>query len=74
MSDDPKDLLIEQAAAAFRERTAWGRILPSPAWWDLTPEDRETAYARQLESRLIERALRRDGLSCTVLAVMERLK
>jgi hypothetical protein len=74
MIDNPKDLLIEQAAAAFRERNAWGRILPSSAWWDLAPEDREAVFTRQLESRLIERALRRDGLSCTVQAVMERLK
>ncbi len=74
MTDDPKDLLIEQAAAAFRERNTWGRVLPSPAWWDLAPEDREAVFARQLESRLIERALRRDGLSCTVQAVLDRLK
>ncbi|MBZ5497400.1 MAG: hypothetical protein LAP85_13445 [Acidobacteriia bacterium] len=74
MTVDPGGLLIEQAASAFRERNAWGRILPSPAWWDLSPEDREAACARQLESRLIERALNPAGLSTTVRAVLERLK
>ena len=56
MSDDPKDLLIEKAVSAFRERDAWGRILPSPSWLDLPAEDRDALFARQLESRLIERA------------------
>ncbi len=74
MSDDPKDLLIERAASAFRERDTWGRILPSPAWRDLSPEDRDAAFERQLESRVIERALHPAGLSATVRAVLERLK
>ena len=52
MNDETKDLLMEQAASAFRERNVWGRILPSPAWWDLSPEDREMASQRQLESRI----------------------
>ena len=74
MSDDPKDLLIEKAVSAFRERNAWGRILPSPSWLDLPPEDRDALFARQLESRLIERALDPNGLSTTARAVLKRLK
>jgi len=74
MSDDPKELLIEHAASAFRERDTWGRILPSPAWRDLSPEDRDAAFERQLESRVIERALHPAGLSATARAVLERLK
>lgn len=73
MSDDPRELLIEQALSAFRERNAHGRILPSPAWWDLAAEDREAVFMRQIESRLTERALDAAGLSTTVRAVLERL-
>ena len=73
MIDDPNDLLVEQAASAFRERGALGRILPSPAWMDLSPLGRALAYERQLESRLIERAAAPDGLSATARAVLERL-
>lgn len=73
MTGDPKDLLIEQAASAFRERNAWGRILPAPAWRDVSPEDREAVFERQLESRLIERALHPNGWSATIRAVLERL-
>ncbi len=74
MSDEPKELLIEQAASAFRERNAEGRILASPAWWDLGAEDRDVLYARQVESRLIERSLDPSGWSATVRAVLERLR
>ncbi len=74
MSDDPKELLIEQAASAFRERDVEGRILASPAWWDLASGDRDTLYASQMESRLIERALDPAGLSATVRAVLARVR
>ncbi len=74
MTDDPKDLLIERAVTAFRERNTGGRILASPAWHDLTSEAREELFARQLESRRIERALSPDTLSSTVRAVLSRLR
>ncbi len=73
MTDEPKDLLIEEAVSAFRERNAWGRILPSPAWLDLRPADREAIFDRQLTSRIIERALDPNGRSSTVRAVLTRL-
>ena len=73
MTDEPKDLLIEEAVSAFRERNSWGRVLPSRAWWDLPPEGREAAYERQLASRVIERSIDPNGRSSTVRAVLERL-
>jgi hypothetical protein len=73
MADEPKDVLIEAAVSAFRERNAFGRILPASAWWDLAPEDREALFDRQLESRLLERAIDPDGLTSTARAVLERL-
>ncbi len=73
MTDENKDQLIEEACSAFRERNAFGRIVPAPAWFDLPPQDRETLYQYQLESRHIERSLNSNGLSSTVLAVLSRL-
>jgi len=73
MTDETIELLLEQAASAFRERDASGRILPSPAWWDLPPGEREDAGEHQLESRLIECALDPRGLSSTVRAVLGRI-
>ncbi len=74
MTDDARELLIENASSAFRERNAYGRILPSASWFDLTPADRESLFDLQLESRLIERALDLKGLSTTVQAVLSRLR
>ena len=74
MSSDRKDLLIEEAASAFRERNSWGRILPSPAWWDLSAEERDALYTHQLQSRIIERALDPTGLSTTARSVLARLR
>ncbi len=73
MRGDSKDLLIETATSAFRERNSWGRILPSPAWSDLPAEDRTVLFERQLESRIVERALDAQGLSQTVHSVLSRL-
>jgi hypothetical protein len=73
MSDDSMDVLVEQAASAFRERDVSGRILPSPAWWDLPAERREALFESQLVSRHMERALHPGGLSSTVRAVLGRL-
>ncbi len=73
MTDTPRDLLMEQALSAFRERSASGRILPSPSWFDLAPADREALFDLQLESRIFERALSRSGMSTTVQAVLTRL-
>ncbi len=73
MSDDPKDLLIEEAASAFRERNSWDRIMPSPVWMDLAPGDRMAVFERQLESRILEQALDPQCRSATVRSVLEKL-
>ena len=73
MTDEPKDLLIEEAVSAFRERNSWGRVLPSPAWLDLPPQDREALFDHQLTSRILERAADPSGRSTTVRAVLNRL-
>jgi hypothetical protein len=73
MTDEPGNLLIEEAVSAFRERNTWGRVLPSPAWMDLPPAEREALFGRQLASRIIERAIDPNGRSSTVRAVLRRL-
>jgi hypothetical protein len=73
MTDDPNDILIEAAVSAYRDRDASGRILPSPAWWDLPPDSRQELFDRQLKSRLLERASTRDGMSTTVRSVLRTL-
>ncbi len=73
MIRDRKELLIERAASAFRERNAAGRIQPSPAWWDLAPADREALFNVQLESRILESALHPRGFSSTVQSVLSRI-
>ena len=72
--NDPNEILIEEALSAYRERTSSGRIVSSPAWWDLPESAREELYRRQLQSRLIESALAPDGMSSTVRSVLARLK
>ena len=72
MTDDPKDLLIERAVSAFRQRDSWERILVSPAWMDLAPEDRNSVFERQMESRIMERSL--NGITSTAQAVLARIK
>ncbi|MCP3982090.1 MAG: hypothetical protein GY716_22520 [bacterium] len=71
---DEPDLLLEAAASPFRESDAHGRLQPSPDWADLSADERDRLFARQLEARRIERALAPDGLSATAKAVLERVQ
>ncbi len=73
MIDESNDILLEQAASAYRERDLSGRILPSPAWWDLSPGGRDILFQNQLQSRLLESVIDPQGCSSTVHAVMSRL-
>ena len=71
---DDRDALLEAAASAFRERTASGRILPSPAWADLAPDDRAALFELQLVARQVERTLDPQGLSATAQVVLGRAR
>lgn len=76
MSDETNgsvDVLIEAAATAFRERDAGGRILPSPAWFDLAPAERGALFELQMESRAWERLVSADGVSATGQEVLRRV-
>ena len=74
MSDrnEERDLLIEAAVTAHRERDTAGRIQPSPAWCDLDEEGRERLFEEQLLSRWIERHVDERGLSSTGGEVVRR--
>ncbi len=74
MSTPERDALIEAAASSFRAREVSGRILPSPDWADLQPEDRDALFDLQLASRRLERAAHRRGLSSTARAVLARIE
>ncbi len=73
MSPAAHDILLEAAATPFRERDPSGRILPSPAFMDLSPPAREELAARQAATREVDRALHPLGWSGTVQAVMDRI-
>lgn len=73
MSRSDDAILLEAAVTPFRERDPSGRILPSPAFMDLSPAARDELVARQAATRLIERAMNPFGWSGTVQAVMSRI-
>lgn len=71
---DERDLLVEQAASAFRPRDPRdGRARPHPAWQDLDADGRRRAFAVATRQRALEAALDPDGLSTTARAVLARL-
>lgn len=72
MTPDETAALFEEAISAFRERDAWGRILPSPAWMDLAPAEREVLFDAQTIARRLEAAVDDDGMSSTASAVARR--
>jgi hypothetical protein len=74
VSERDLDVLIEAAVTPYRERDVEGRVVPPPAWWDLSPEGREELYRRQMMSRVIEKAFDAEGWSGTVRAVMSRIR
>ncbi len=73
MADDTNEVLMEEAVSAYRERSTSGQILSSPAWWDLPADAREEVFRRQLQSRILERALAPDRMSATVRSVRRRI-
>ena len=78
MTDDERDLLIEQAAAAWRpirfgvaggdDAVGW-----HPAWHDLDEDGRKEAFVRATAMRRLEAALDPEGLSTTAKAVLARI-
>jgi hypothetical protein len=76
MGDPGKDreILVEQAAGAYRERDAHGRVRAHRAWHDLDEEGRVEAFEAAERSRRMEAALDPEGLSTTAKAVLARIR
>jgi hypothetical protein len=68
-----RELLIEQAAGAWRPRGNDGSLASHPAWHDLDPAGREEAHAVATLLRSLEAALDSEGLSSTAHAVLARI-
>lgn len=73
MNDD-RDLLVEQAAGAFRPRDPHGAVRAHPAWHDLDPAGRRDAFDLASRLRPLEAALDPEGLSTTARAVLSRIR
>ena len=64
---------IEEALTAWRPRSPDGRILPHPAWADLSPASREVLFDEAMRLRAFEQALDPEGISPTCRAVLARI-
>jgi hypothetical protein len=71
MNGDESEL-IEEVAGAYRPRDP-REVAFLPAWYDLSPESREDAFALATRMRKIEAALDPRGHSATVRAVLARI-
>lgn len=70
MSDESK---IEEVLTAHRARSPRGDVIASPAFADLSPDDRERSFHEALRQRALEGALHPDGLSTTARAILARI-
>lgn len=65
-----RDDLIEQVISAHRPRDPRGGFAPSAAFHDLTPDEREQAYAEAIAQRALEAAIDPEGRSVAVRRVL----
>jgi hypothetical protein len=68
-----REMLVEEAASAWRPRTPDGQTLEHPAWADLDPSGRREAFEDALVMRALEAAIDADGCSTAVRAVAARI-
>lgn len=70
-----KNALIEEVVGAWRPVDPFtGAVRGHPAWHDLDPADRQTAFEETLLARALESALDPEGLSATARAVLKRIR
>lgn len=72
MTDDDKELLIEQVAGAWRP-DAGDELQYHKAWHDLDGDGRAEAHERATKLRKMEAALDDEGLSTTARAVLAKI-
>ena len=68
------DALVEEVVSAYRERSVFGEIRPSAAFYDLDDEGRVRAFEETNRARAMEAALDPQGLSTTAHALLSRIK
>ena len=73
MNERERDALIEASVTAHRDVDREGRLVPPPAWWDLSPEDADELFRRQVAMRRLEQAASPEGWTTTMLAVMRKI-
>jgi hypothetical protein len=69
-----REVLVEQAAGAWRPVRVDGSVGALPAWADLDDAGREEAFEAARVSRRLEAALDPRGWSSTVRAVLGRIE
>lgn len=74
MDPAARELLVEQAAGAWRPRRLDGGVGDHPAWHDLDGDGRQEAYDAARVARRLEAALDAEGLSSTARAVLRRIE
>jgi hypothetical protein len=72
MTDEDKELLVEQVAGAWRP-DAGDELQYHKAWHDLDGDGRAEAFERARRLRTMESALDPDGLSTTARAVLAKI-
>lgn len=73
MTPEERELLIEQAASAWRPRDRDGGVRAHPAWRDLDADGRIEVWRTASEIRRLESALDGERLSSTARAVLARI-
>jgi hypothetical protein len=74
MTPRERQLLVEQAASAWRPRRPGGTLAAHPAWHDLDAAGRAEAHELASVMRRLEAALDPEGLSTTARAILARLR
>jgi hypothetical protein len=75
MSDDDEiDVMLESAMLTYREMAPDGSVLPSPAWADLSPEQRVELHDRQMQASWFSAARIFERYSATVVRVLGYLE
>jgi hypothetical protein len=74
MTPEDRERLIEQAVTAHRERDGHGRVVESPAFYDLDDEGRRALFDETSRARAIEAAIDADGQSSTAKAILGRIR